>query len=165
MLIRKLRSLIAIMAGTLLMGGCIDDRCGAVVCANEGVCVDGKCTCPVGFEGAICETAWYQKFEGNWKVNQAFIKDTTETVFKYDVGITGARDSFLLTGLSDTLQGVICKRQSLYAFTIKPNQVLRADSSIIIKSGEGILQGNTIKGLYSFQHHDTIISARFTLSR
>lgn len=165
MFIEKIRSLIIGLAGAFMLAGCIDDKCGTVVCANEGICVDGKCTCPVGFEGSACETAWVEKFAGTWKVEQTYAKDTTGEVFPYDVVVAGLRDSFMLAGLSDTLPAVVCKRESLNGFTIRPNQVLRADSSIIIRSGEGILQGNTIKGLYSFQHHDTVISARFTWSR
>jgi hypothetical protein len=98
-------------------------------------------------------------------VQQVYIKDTTNAVFTYKVAIAGSRDSFLLTGLSDTLPAVVCKRESLTGFSISPNQVLKADSSIIIKSGEGILQGNAVKGLFSFQHHDTVISTRFTWTR
>lgn len=32
------------------------DPCEGVVCKNSGTCSDGKCQCPNGFEGSLCET-------------------------------------------------------------------------------------------------------------
>lgn len=32
------------------------DPCEGVVCKNGGTCSDGKCNCPSGWEGTLCET-------------------------------------------------------------------------------------------------------------
>ncbi|MCB0647814.1 MAG: calcium-binding EGF-like domain-containing protein [Saprospiraceae bacterium] len=32
------------------------DPCESLVCQNDGSCVDGKCQCPEGWEGTLCET-------------------------------------------------------------------------------------------------------------
>ena len=49
----------------LLLVSCVDpeddeviiiDPCAAVVCENDGVCVEGVCDCPEGFIGSSCES-------------------------------------------------------------------------------------------------------------
>lgn len=47
---------------------CNRDKCKTIVCANGGVCNDGSCTCPAGYEGTNCETVSRNKFLGNWHV-------------------------------------------------------------------------------------------------
>lgn len=44
------------------------DKCETsnVVCVNNGVCKDGTCTCPLGFEGATCYTKSVDKFVGSF---------------------------------------------------------------------------------------------------
>jgi hypothetical protein len=41
-------------------------QCDNVVCLNSGACYDGKCVCPVGYEGAICDTLSRDKFVYNF---------------------------------------------------------------------------------------------------
>ncbi|HET8574265.1 MAG TPA: calcium-binding EGF-like domain-containing protein [Edaphocola sp.] len=40
------------------------DKCDGIVCKNGGSCDDGACKCPLGYEGANCETASANKFIG-----------------------------------------------------------------------------------------------------
>lgn len=48
---------------------CDQDKCKAMVCANNGVCnSDGSCTCPTGYEGNKCEVVTRDKFKGAWNV-------------------------------------------------------------------------------------------------
>jgi hypothetical protein len=47
---------------------CNRDKCKTIVCANAGVCNDGGCNCPAGFEGTNCEKVARDKFLGNWHV-------------------------------------------------------------------------------------------------
>lgn len=40
--------------------------CENVVCLNGGVCDDGLCQCPLGYEGVKCETLWSTRYEGSF---------------------------------------------------------------------------------------------------
>jgi hypothetical protein len=40
--------------------------CDNVICLNGGTCLDGNCSCPLGYEGAQCQTKWSDKFIGNY---------------------------------------------------------------------------------------------------
>ncbi|MCD6063239.1 MAG: Tenascin domain [Flavipsychrobacter sp.] len=145
----------------LASGSCIKDKCGKVICFNKGVCVDGQCACPSGYEGSYCDTGWFEKFAGVWHTDEAFVRDTGDARFKYNINITGSADSFFITGLHDSLDGVICKRQSLYEFSFRANQLMRTDSSIIIRGGEGRMNNGIVTGLYSFKYKDTVLSVVF----
>ncbi len=70
---------------------CNNDKCKAIACAYGGVCKDGNCVCPSGYEGAQCETITRDKYVGVWTV---FEKGTVtqsnsyDVTFKYGVGMT-----------------------------------------------------------------------------
>jgi len=68
MIFRHLNIKSSIVAALLLIAstGCIDDKCTAILCKNEGVCVDGACACAYAYEGESCEKQWYEKFAGKW---------------------------------------------------------------------------------------------------
>jgi len=42
--------------------------CEDVICLNGGICFDGNCQCPVGFEGAKCDIRAVDKFVGTYEV-------------------------------------------------------------------------------------------------
>jgi hypothetical protein len=52
-----------------IMTSCNPDACNDVVCANAGVCEDGSCKCPVGYEGTTCETISREKFIKSWSAS------------------------------------------------------------------------------------------------
>lgn len=55
--------------------------CDYVYCDNGGVCSQGKCTCPTGYEGPRCATESIAKYVGIWKVKQTIIGSTeTNTI-------------------------------------------------------------------------------------
>lgn len=64
--------------------GCNRDKCGTVVCMNRGICNNGACTCPSGYEGANCETENRKKFTGNWRV---FEKGSNSLAKQYGISI------------------------------------------------------------------------------
>src|SRR4051812_38699167 len=150
-------SLFLVVAAT----SCIKNKCNGKVCLNGGVCVDGACACVIGYEGDICETPWFRKFEGTWNTDDTYIRDATHTHFNYQVTITGTADSFQVSRLSDSLNGIICKRESLNTFNMKPLQVLKADSSVIVASGNGSVDNGIVKGIYSLRFRDTTITVNF----
>lgn len=134
---------------------CIKDACNGIVCANEGVCVEGRCTCPAGYEGDRCDTEWNKKFAGTWHATDKYLNAPAGDTFKYDITITGAKDSFYVQGLMDTLAFVKCKYKSLYMFNIVAQVI---DSNITINDGRGTFDINTqkITGFINFRLRDTL---------
>lgn len=63
---------------------CEPDKCKAVVCAYGGVCKEGTCICPTGYEGYQCETITRDRYKGVWTV---FEKGTRTLPAQYDVVI------------------------------------------------------------------------------
>jgi hypothetical protein len=50
----------------LIKNGTIIEPCKNVVCYNGGVCSDGRCNCPTGFEGTDCNTTWNNRYTGTY---------------------------------------------------------------------------------------------------
>ncbi len=142
---------------------CIKDTCTGIVCNNDGVCVNGNCACPTGFEGVHCDDIWNAKFTGSWHAADVYFKDTAHHY--YDIQIAGdtLRDSFYINSFADTLDRVLCLRTAYNSFSFVNEQYI--DSSLTIKSGSGKLEANKVTGVYSFKNRDTIITTAFTWVR
>ena len=56
-----------LLATGIVFNACVKDPCADISCKNNGVCRDGRCKCPVGFEGPYCDTKMYEKFIGTWQ--------------------------------------------------------------------------------------------------
>lgn len=58
----------------VFISSCAEDKCKALVCANGGVCNEGACICPSGYEGPQCETENRTRFlngsKGSWLVRE-----------------------------------------------------------------------------------------------
>lgn len=50
--------------------GCQSDPCKNVSCINDGICFEGKCLCPEGYEGVNCETLQQATYDGNYTVSE-----------------------------------------------------------------------------------------------
>lgn len=148
-----------------LLPACIKDQCAATVCRNGGVCVNGQCACPAGYEGVDCSSKWNEKFAGDWQASDNFLKDSLHRFYTIHISQDTARDSFYISGFADTLNGIQCVRNSLYKFAFRPDQ--KIDSVLTIKSGNGTMDadGRKVTGMYSFQRKDTIITSSFTWAR
>ena len=70
---------------SLMYVSCNRDQCKTVVCANNGVCNQGSCTCPSGYGGTNCQTVLRDKFEGVWQV---FEKGSTTNAAQYGITIS-----------------------------------------------------------------------------
>lgn len=68
---------------------CNRDKCKTIACANGGVCNDGACTCPPGYEGSNCEKLAREKFIGNWTV---FEKGSITLGAQYPISIEPATE-------------------------------------------------------------------------
>lgn len=54
------------VSSLVLFSSCEQDPCLELDCKNGGTCSDGYCQCPVGFEGAECETPASERFVGSF---------------------------------------------------------------------------------------------------
>ena len=80
-----LSAIVAIAAFTAVTySSCNNDKCKAIVCAYNGVCNDGVCTCPSGYEGPQCEKIMRDKFLGIYSVLE---KGTTSQTAQYTVSV------------------------------------------------------------------------------
>lgn len=59
----------------VVYSSCEKDSCLELQCKNEGVCTNGFCQCPTGYEGTECEfevaTAFLGRYYGNTKCDMA----------------------------------------------------------------------------------------------
>ena len=69
----------------IVLPSCNRDQCKSIVCAYGGVCNNGSCTCPSGYEGTNCETISRNKFLGNWSV---FEKGSITEAAQYPISIS-----------------------------------------------------------------------------
>lgn len=65
---------------------CNNDKCKAIACAYNGVCKDGSCICPSGYEGPQCETITRNKFIGVWTVKETGTYTRSAT---FDISVKG----------------------------------------------------------------------------
>jgi hypothetical protein len=156
--------LFLISASLAWYSSCVKDGCKDVVCHNGGVCVNGACACPVGFEGTNCERKWNEKFTGIWNVADSIYKDNI-TRFHYKVSISDGltKDSFYVLGITDTLKDslVLCVRNSPRGFTMMEKKL---NSYVAIVSGSGIMDSITgvVYGKYAYKRNDTTVTVGFT---
>lgn len=147
---------------------CVKDTCSAISCQNGGICVDGKCTCPTGYEGVLCGSKWNEKYIGTWHVSDSIYKDD-KARFHYDITVLGGitKDSFYISGLTDTLRDslLLCYRSTAKTFTFVADRKL--DSVLTIKSGNGTIDSITgiVTGKYTYQRKDTTVTVGFTWHR
>ncbi len=66
------------------VSSCNEDKCKAIVCAHGGVCSDGACQCPDGYEGPTCTIVNRDRFLGIWKVTE---NGTITTSASYTISI------------------------------------------------------------------------------
>ncbi len=66
---------------------CQRDKCKAIVCAYNGVCTDGACLCPAGYEGPQCETINRLRFLNDWNVTEdGTLTDAAQYVLTIEKG-------------------------------------------------------------------------------
>lgn len=149
---------------SLLLTSCSSDVCEKISCKNNGVCVDGICACPYGYEGEFCENAWHDKFTGSWAVSETNNSDTT--IAKYDLNVVNYRtqDTLFLLGFADSVDTVFAVRDKYNTFTLKERV---ADTILTIQSGSGLIDedAQTVTGLYTFKKGSQITTVNFTWTR
>lgn len=170
---KHLTDRLVLLLGTLCITGyysCIKDNCGNVVCNNEGVCVDGVCACPSGYEGIYCEQIWSDKFTGKWQADDNYNKDTVHRYYDMQINGTASPDTFAIHNLADSMT-ILCARSAYNKFVFKPGQ--QTDTFFVLQDGYGTydIQAGIVTGMYSFLKRapssdttlkDTIITTKFT---
>lgn len=66
----QIRILFLFGFAVLIIGACSTDECKKIKCQNNGVCNDGYCMCPDGFEGKYCEIAWRDNYIGVYAASE-----------------------------------------------------------------------------------------------
>lgn len=131
---------------------CVTDNCADVVCENGGVCddTDGSCACPLGYEGATCETMSKTKFLKNW--NASDLEDGTTTPLVYTCLIadgSSITDVIVAANFSDGFfTNTISATVNENTITI-PNQQPDSDGYAVAGSGVYNDVTNTIDWTYS----------------
>jgi hypothetical protein len=59
---------------------CKKDKCKNIVCQHEGVCNNGKCQCPQGYEGNNCEFYAISNLTKTWTVTDSVVEQPTGSV-------------------------------------------------------------------------------------
>lgn len=146
----------------LLVSGCISDKCGSILCYNEGVCVQGTCACAYAFEGELCSEKWHDKFNKEWRSAEVV---KTDTVRNYPLIITptASPDSFYIFGLAQSVDTILCTRKSFTVFTMHERTL---PDSTKMQGGEGVYDfaKDNVTGMYSFSKQDVVTQVRFTWS-
>ncbi len=82
-----------------------DDGCSSVVCQNGGTCFRGKCTCPIGYEGDLCERKSSDKYIGKWEweetVTSSSVQSAIGTKRSYNITITQTNNLPYVLNVSD----------------------------------------------------------------
>lgn len=78
----KLFCLILIVS---IFNACKDCPCDDIACLNAGVCEDGECICPIGYEGNTCEDRLYllQRINLNGEVYRQFSYDDENRISEF----------------------------------------------------------------------------------
>ncbi len=121
---------------------CNNDKCKTIVCAYGGVCNEGACICPSGYEGTNCETISNLKFLGAWQV---FEKGSTTNAANYTISInsTATVTSVSINNVFNYFTLPITAYVSHDTLTI-PNQEL--EGKVIF--GVGYIYSSTVYGQY-----------------
>lgn len=122
---KKLFLLFLLLSSSLI--GC-KEKCADVNCLNGGVCNDGTCTCPIGYDGEFCQDEARTKFLGNYSVHEEISSSSGNTSKDYTCSIvTNGTDKFAI------------KFTNLYNYSSCPNGNNEVEATV---SGNNITIAN-----------------------
>lgn len=141
------------------------DDCAGIECLNGGLCLDGNCHCPYGFEGKNCEYGWMTKYTGRWNVTETVINEETKQQVGekryYEVDISsdnGNTVRFVIDGFRgvDGYRAACVIGKNKLGYYVPSHKFIFVSnfpvsgSNIVVKEGEGQLTGagGPINGTY-----------------
>lgn len=132
---------------------CKEDKCKGIVCAYGGVCQDGRCLCPSGYEGPQCETINRDRYKGTWQVAE---DGTVSSESLYPISIENGVEMTDLTikSLYNNALGGNVKAKIKGDTLIIPSQIVNEYTIM----GEGMLMDD----LYYGQHGRLEVRYRVT---
>ena len=147
-----------LFAGTAYTG-CVKDNCVGANCLNGASCVDGFCSCPVGYSGPVCDTVWSTKFLGVWHnyevVTDSAGKDTSYYVIHvrpYYAEGTNIGGAWLVDSLEQHVDSVGANVALFRTFTFSDQY--HNDSTFHLLSGSGSISGDSmVLATFSFTDH------------
>ena len=146
---------------------CIKDNCTTIVCQNDGLCVEGVCTCAPGYFGVSCEQAWSTRFLGTWQVRDTIIK-RAGIVSSYSIHISNADNSKPYTFVADNFAGfadsMAAARQTHINFAFN-DKVLDSTTTIHTATGKFDTLTNTFTAYYTIKIGDSTFNHFIRASR
>lgn len=128
------------------ISSCTEDKCKAIACAYGGVCSDGKCLCPSGYEGPQCETVNRTRYLGTWIVTEnGSITDAAQYTMSIEKGdnITEVRIKNLRNLFTEDVRAFV-KADTLYI----PLQTITTKNQPYTVVGSGIITSDKYYGDY-----------------
>lgn len=115
------------------------DPCDAVVCQNDGVCMDGTCDCPEGTSGTLCGTVWRDVLLGTHSASENCDQGSNWT---YNITMTASSTDirkFIIGNIYNEGHDVIATMTDANNFTIEDT----THSGSEFTNGSGTINGNT----------------------
>ncbi|MBA3828556.1 MAG: calcium-binding EGF-like domain-containing protein [Taibaiella sp.] len=133
-----------VVFSALLYSSCSPDKCHAIACAYGGVCTDGNCICPTGYEGTQCEKIVRDKFVGTWVVYETGTLTGGNT---YTVAVEPNNDSSItslkITNFYNSIRGSVIATVNADSIYIN-KQVVDGDTII----GTGFLEPDAVYAVH-----------------
>lgn len=127
--------------------------CDTLKCLNWGACIDGKCTCPAGYDGYDCSIVLAEKFiDIKWLARETvvgssdpiWINTTTQYNIRTRPGYT-ATSFFVDSLLGDKYKSnILCEIKSPTTFEIQQFQPINDPGAFKVLGGTGSIDTNGI---------------------
>lgn len=148
-------SLFAAIIGTAVLTSCEKNSCDGIDCRNGGSCGHGVCTCPPGYEDAICGTKSVTRYLGTYGGfttcdNGAPTIDTV-TVMAANRGPLTV-DVYYQSLKPKVLQGYVSSNESTYSIVVTNNDSSKAGSLNYLRVFTITLQADKSLKLHKYEH-------------